>query len=189
MESKNQVLDDYDSDGDPFNWEMIQTDTFYSGGIFEFVEFSPVMSLKRKYESAKNKIKNDLNKKINEVQSQVLCSWPTLQKIFYTFGVTGLWVISFTMGKAPWLIPHLYSTLAILLITTRYFVYRRKSWHYFCFDLCYTVNISLIVWYYLMPTNQILYTSVFSLSHGPLAWAVLAWRNSMVFHSLDKITV
>ncbi len=23
---------------------------------------------------------------------------------------------------------------------------------------------------------------------GPLAWAVLAWRNSLVFHSLDKIT-
>src|SRR4051794_7827254 len=23
---------------------------------------------------------------------------------------------------------------------------------------------------------------------GPLAWAIVTWRNSMVFHSLDKIT-
>merc|ERR1712107_743781 len=28
----------------------------------------------------------------------------------------------------------------------------------------------------------------FALSHGPIAIAILAWQNSMVFHSLDKMT-
>ena len=27
-----------------------------------------------------------------------------------------------------------------------------------------------------------------TLSHGPIAIAILAWQNSMVFHSLDKMT-
>ncbi len=30
--------------------------------------------------------------------------------------------------------------------------------------------------------------AIFALSNGPLAWAIIAWRNSMVFHSIDKIT-
>lgn len=30
--------------------------------------------------------------------------------------------------------------------------------------------------------------SIFCLSHGPVAWAIYAWRNSLVFHSIDKIT-
>lgn len=30
--------------------------------------------------------------------------------------------------------------------------------------------------------------AIFALSNGPLAWAIVAWRNSMVFHSIDKVT-
>ena len=26
------------------------------------------------------------------------------------------------------------------------------------------------------------------LANGPLAWAILVWRNSFVFHSVDKVT-
>ena len=36
--------------------------------------------------------------------------------------------------------------------------------------------------------KQTSYTIHSSLSHGPIAIAILAWQNSMVFHSLDKMT-
>ena len=39
------------------------------------------------------------------------------------------------------------------------------------------------------PSNSAhLPIACFVLSHGPIAIAILAWQNSMVFHSLDKMT-
>jgi len=35
---------------------------------------------------------------------------------------------------------------------------------------------------------MILFTVCYTLSHGPLALAIVLWRNSLVFHSLDKVT-
>ena len=32
------------------------------------------------------------------------------------------------------------------------------------------------------------FKSNFVMSHGPIAIAILAWQNSIVFHSLDKMT-
>lgn len=66
--------------------------------------------------------------------------------------------------------------------------YRHIQYHYFLFDLCYFVNVLCLVYIWVFPTSQLLFMSIFALSNGPLAWAIVAWRNSMVFHSVDKIT-
>ena len=36
--------------------------------------------------------------------------------------------------------------------------------------------------------SRVLFEIVFVCSNGPLLFAILAWRNSLVFHSLDKVT-
>jgi len=44
----------------------------------------------------------------------------------------------------------------------------------------------LAIWVF--PNSRRLMISVYCLSYGNNAWAIAMWRNSMVFHSLDKVT-
>lgn len=41
---------------------------------------------------------------------------------------------------------------------------------------------------WIWPGSQFLFTIVYCAAHGPLAWSVITWRNSFVFHSLEKVT-
>jgi len=38
------------------------------------------------------------------------------------------------------------------------------------------------------PTSPALFKINFASAHGPLLWAILTWRNSLVFHDFDKVT-
>jgi hypothetical protein len=75
----------------------------------------------------------------------------------------------------------------IPLILVRYFIYKSKKWHYFLADLCYFLNVLLML-LFLFPNSRFLYSATFCLTNGPVAWAIYAWRNALVFHSLDKMT-
>jgi hypothetical protein len=44
----------------------------------------------------------------------------------------------------------------------------------------------LFLW--LTPNSTVLFLATYCLTHGPVAWAIVTWRNSLVFHSLDKVT-
>ena len=76
-------------------------------------------------------------------------------------------------------------------------------------DLCYAVNALCLLFLWVFPHSTILFMSCYCLSHGPLATAIATWRvitqvlsksvnmdlkiclnaqNSLVFHSLDKVT-
>lgn len=55
-------------------------------------------------------------------------------------------------------------------------------------DFCYVSNLLLLISAWLRPHDQVLFQIVFAFSNGPIAFAVAAWRNSLVFHSLDKMT-
>ncbi|KAI3634303.1 hypothetical protein MIR68_007907 [Amoeboaphelidium protococcarum] len=110
------------------------------------------------------------------------------EKIAFVLGVSIIWICAFIVGKYPQHISLWYSLHSIVLLTIRWFTYKRQSLHYFCFDLCYFVNFLTLWWLYISPQSQVLYMAVFCLSQGPVLWAILAWRNSLVFHSLDKVT-
>jgi hypothetical protein len=53
-------------------------------------------------------------------------------------------------------------------------------------DFCYYTNFLCLV--ALVYPSTALRQLVFLYAMGPLAWAIAAWRNSLVFHSIDKIT-
>ena len=40
---------------------------------------------------------------------------------------------------------------------------------------------------FFFPFSTTLWKVSFVLSNGPVAWAIYMWKNSLVFHSLDKI--
>lgn len=76
---------------------------------------------------------------------------------------------------------------AVLFLPYRAYTYKKKSYHYFLFDLCYAINLLCLVYLWILPSSTTLFTIVFGLSLGSLGTAIATWRNSLVFHSLDKV--
>lgn len=81
-----------------------------------------------------------------------------------------------------------YTAMSLYLLPLRFITYKKRAWHYFLFDLCYYVNIINFIYIWLLPSNAALFVACYCLSHGPLASAVITWRNSLVFHDQEKVT-
>ena len=81
-----------------------------------------------------------------------------------------------------------YTVQGLYLISLRAYIYKKRDWHYFLFDLCYFVTILNFVFFWIFPSSPALFVACYCLSHGCLAGAVITWRNSLVFHDLDKVT-
>ncbi|GMY10410.1 glycerophosphocholine acyltransferase 1 [Fagus crenata] len=54
-------------------------------------------------------------------------------------------------------------------------------------DFCYYANTIFLVDLLLYRRNEKLFMVCFSFAEGPLAWALIVWRCSLVFSSVDKI--
>eukprot|EP00571_Detonula_confervacea_P011085 CAMPEP_0172307706 /NCGR_PEP_ID=MMETSP1058-20130122/8500_1 /TAXON_ID=83371 /ORGANISM="Detonula confervacea, Strain CCMP 353" /LENGTH=428 /DNA_ID=CAMNT_0013019943 /DNA_START=20 /DNA_END=1306 /DNA_ORIENTATION=- len=112
----------------------------------------------------------------------------TMDKISFVCGVLIIMVIEAVLLVSPEKMGVLYSTLLIPLMVVRYILYRADMYHYFMYDFCYYAQVLLLVHMYKYPNNIELGKALFSISNGPLASAIIMWRNSLVFHSMDKMT-
>ena len=70
----------------------------------------------------------------------------------------------------------------------RYYMYKKRAWQYFLIDFCYAVNFLAVLSMVVLPSNRVLFEITFVAANGQVLIAILAWRNSLVFHSLDKVT-
>ncbi|KAF9617280.1 hypothetical protein IFM89_035224 [Coptis chinensis] len=61
------------------------------------------------------------------------------------------------------------------------------KWHYYLLDFCYYANTIFLIMLLLFPRNEKFFMVCFSFAEGPLAWALIVWRCSLVFSSLDKL--
>ena len=115
--------------------------------------------------------------------------WRKLDKLAYVVGTSLIICYSSLMGRYPHdLIYSFVSVLLPALILPRVIEYTIKGWHYFLIDFCYFVNSSLV--YFLMAgsSSQSLFVSCFVFSNGPLSAAIVAFRNSLVYHKIDYLT-
>jgi len=55
-------------------------------------------------------------------------------------------------------------------------------------DFCYYGNSFLIIYLWAFNDDPLIFIIVFSIANGPLLWAIALFRNSLVFHALDKLT-
>ena len=55
-------------------------------------------------------------------------------------------------------------------------------------DFCYFMNVSVLVQCFLFPSCLPWYKANYVLCMGVLMNAIVVWQNSLVFHSLDKLT-
>lgn len=109
-------------------------------------------------------------------------------KLTFMIFTTGALLNAYWLGWSPSTFYRVYSIEAVVLIGLRWVLYKLKRWHYYLLDFCYFANLVLLLQLWVLPKSALLYKVMFAYSAGPLAWSIVAFRNSLVFHSLDKIT-
>ncbi|EKX48936.1 hypothetical protein GUITHDRAFT_46972, partial [Guillardia theta CCMP2712] len=113
----------------------------------------------------------------------------TLDKYSFTFGVLGITLTEYVMLCRPESFRWYYAMIMSPLLVMRWVMYRQVKWQYFLIDFCYWVNgLCFLVIAGPWSRSPILWQTLFISANGPLLIAILAWRNSFVFHSVDKVT-
>ncbi|KAI5968697.1 hypothetical protein CANMA_002133 [Candida margitis] len=165
-------------------------------------------STKRRINSVKKKTKEKFNiynkkgnielDKLQDILNQRLAKFDerihknltssSTEKLFYAVSVFIIACAGFTIGKYPEYFPHFHTAIFVVLMPIRFYTYFKQSFQYYLADLCYYVNLLLMLFIWAFPQSPTLFVSVFSLSLGTLSWAVITWRNSLVLHSVEKTT-
>uniref|UniRef100_A0A1D1YQV9 Glycerophosphocholine acyltransferase 1 n=1 Tax=Anthurium amnicola TaxID=1678845 RepID=A0A1D1YQV9_9ARAE len=110
-----------------------------------------------------------------------------INKVTHLLGVLAFGGICYLLGARPQDIPYVYCLFYVTFVPLRWIYYRSKKWHYYLLDFCYYANTIFIITLLFFPKNERLFMVCFSFAEGPLAWALIVWRCSLVFSSLDKI--
>ncbi|KAL6952284.1 glycerophosphocholine acyltransferase [Sarracenia purpurea var. burkii] len=110
-----------------------------------------------------------------------------INKVTHLCGVLGFGAFCFILGARPQDIPYVYCLFYVTFVPLRWIYYRIKKWHYYLLDFCYYANACFLVMLLFYPRNEKLFMICFSFAEGPLAWALIVWRCSLVFSSVDKL--
>ena len=115
-----------------------------------------------------------------------------VDKALFTLGVGWVVATEYVVLARPehfgaWYVASLAPLLAHRVVT-----YRRRRWAYFCLDFCYALNaLCMGLAVAALAGGRArgrLFALAFALANGPLLSAILVWRNSFIFHSLDHVT-
>ncbi|KDN49995.1 hypothetical protein RSAG8_01331, partial [Rhizoctonia solani AG-8 WAC10335] len=157
---------------------------------------TPTGELSRLYDERSKEIEVELAKvkeRFQKRMSTVQEAWEsatvvrTREKVSFFYGVMMVLASALLFGLAPEWLHVVYSVHVAYFLPTRFYVYKKKHWHYFLFDLCYYAQILCLIYLWWAPSNTTLWVAAYLLSHGSLASAVITWRNSLVFHDIDKM--
>jgi len=186
---EDYLLEDYFDDVDfDFDLSGVHSDV---GNLFQKFAKKEVIkaSLKKSLKNGNTKIKQAIKSKKQKLEEKLKAPpfLRTSDKIAFTLGIIALCVTEYILLKVPHMMPHWYTFLIFPLLGARYYTYHQIKYHYFMLDFCYYVQVLLLAQVYYIPSPA-LFQIVFSLSTGPLCVAVVMWRNSLVFHDLDKTT-
>ncbi|WBW72255.1 glycerophosphocholine acyltransferase (GPCAT) Gpc1 [Schizosaccharomyces osmophilus] len=146
--------------------------------------------LHRQLNQESEKLKEKFGHSIDELQAK----WNSGQmvrfrdKVSFVLGVSTSILTALLLGMAPEYIHIWYTIQLLIFLPLRYYTYHRKGYVYFIADFCYWGNVMLLAYIWIFPFSRRFFVLSYSVSYGTLAWSVVAWRNSLLFHSLDKIT-
>ena len=110
------------------------------------------------------------------------------EKLSFIAGVLNVFISGYLIGGKPELFYYWFSAQLCYFMPIRYYTYHKRGYHYFLADMCYFVNLLLILSIWVFPQSKRLFIATYCLANGNNAVAIAMWRNSMVFHSLDKVT-
>ncbi|KAK5109704.1 hypothetical protein LTR62_006827 [Meristemomyces frigidus] len=110
------------------------------------------------------------------------------EKLSFVTAVLNIFISAYMIGAYPQYFHYWYSVQLAYFMPLRWYSYHKIGFHYFLADLCYFVNLLLILAIWFFPHSKRLFISTYCLAFGNNAVAIAFWRNSLVFHSLDKTT-
>ena len=106
----------------------------------------------------------------------------------FTLGVLNVSLTTYIVGAAPHLF-YLWHTLKCVSLTAlRWYTFRKEGKHFLLLDFCYFANAYALFYLWLWPSSPRLFQALFMMSNGPLAWSVLTFSQSLVFHSHAHMT-
>ncbi|UZJ52607.1 hypothetical protein CBS101457_001927 [Exobasidium rhododendri] len=109
-------------------------------------------------------------------------------KICFVVSVMNMVITSLIFAYRPEWMPITYTLQTTYFMPLRVYSYTRQNFTYFLFDYCYFSNVLNLAYIWIFPGSPFLFTVCYCASHGPLAFSIATWRNSAVFHSLEKMT-
>ncbi|KAB5545640.1 hypothetical protein GE09DRAFT_968358 [Coniochaeta sp. 2T2.1] len=110
------------------------------------------------------------------------------EKVSFIFGVLNIFISGYLIGAYPEYFYFWYTAQILYFMPIRWYTYHKRGYHYFLADLCYFVNLLLMLSLWIFPSSKRLFLSTYCLAFGNNAVAIIMWRNSLVFHSMDKVT-
>lgn len=110
------------------------------------------------------------------------------EKMSFIAGVLNVFISGYLIGARPDQFFYWFTVQLCYFMPIRYYTYHKRGYHYFLADLCYFVNLLMLLTVWVAPQSKRLFISTYCLAYGNNAIAIAMWRNSMVFHSLDKVT-
>ncbi len=111
-----------------------------------------------------------------------------LDRVIFTWGVIMLTVTQAVLSYKASFFWIWYTITYPTLYGIRYVLYKREGWSYFLLDFCYWTGFGLLALIHIVPHNHTVFKVLFFAANGPVISAIITWRNSLVFHSLDKLT-
>ena len=76
----------------------------------------------------------------------------------------------------------------IFLVSLRWYSYKRIREHYFLCDFCYFTHTLVLIYVWSPWKLGWLFPMIYAFSMGPIIFAQIVYRNSLVHHSMDKMT-
>ena len=110
------------------------------------------------------------------------------EKVSFISAVLNVFISGYIIGACPEYYYYWFTIQFAYFMPIRTYTYWRKGQHYFLADLCYFVNILTLLSIWVFPQSKRLLIACYCLAFGNNAVAIVMWRNSLVFHSLDKVT-
>ena len=110
-----------------------------------------------------------------------------IDKMSFCAGVYGLMMTEYIATRVPERFWMFYAVAMPLIFAARGVYYRMIRWQYFLYDFCYFANVTALVFLTVKPKSVMLFRCVFAFANGPVLLAIPLWRNSLVFHSVDKV--
>ncbi|KAJ6114563.1 hypothetical protein N7486_000341 [Penicillium sp. IBT 16267x] len=109
------------------------------------------------------------------------------EKASFIAGVLNIFISGYLIGACPEYFYLWFTAQLAYFMPIRYYTYHAKGYHYFLADLCYFVNMLCMLSIWVFPNSKRLFLGTFCLTFGNNAAAIAMWRNSLVFHSMDKV--
>ncbi|GAA5935340.1 hypothetical protein JCM3775_006246 [Rhodotorula graminis] len=141
--------------------------------------------LERKYREVRTRMRDSVQKLVVKWEEEKTVR--LRDKISFLCGVMNVLFSALLLGFHPTWLAEWYSLQMLFYLPYRVFTYKRKLYHYFLFDLCYFVNVLALLYLWVFPGSAFLFEACYGLTLGSLGSAIATWRNSLVFHSLDKV--